>query len=166
MNEARKRAAEFISEYKTITERKRIIEEQMFAIASLLRELNRENSSTGNTSEHAIEYEEHLRSTLSSLNVRRGALRLRLNMINSILDGLKPDEREILNCFYVDGDSRRASDRLIEKLGFEKSHIYRLKDKALDKVALLIQAFEEEHLYDKFCEQTAEDCTEQHNCNC
>lgn len=148
MNERRKKAMEFLSEYQTIIKQKKIIDEQMFSIAELYRGLAREESSFSNegicsNEEHSLyeAYKNKLEQNLRECKARHGALFLRQRLIMSIVDHLSDAEKIIVRRFFLSGDSRRASDELMESLSFEKTHIYRLKDKALDKVADLMDAF-------------------------
>ena len=48
------------------------------------------------------------------------------------LSVLDDEEREVLESFYISG-SERCLDVLRERLGYEKSQIYRIKDRALQK---------------------------------
>ncbi len=46
------------------------------------------------------------------------------------LEALEPQERDLLQKFYVE-DSKYTADRLCEELHLERSRVYRLKDQAL-----------------------------------
>ena len=47
-------------------------------------------------------------------------------------------ERQVLERYYIDGDGHRAAEDLMEQLGFEKTHIYRLRDRALIHVGRIV----------------------------
>lgn len=155
MNEKRKQAAELLSQYKIIIEKKRIIEEQMYDMSSMLREATRTRVSDDKVTESKNNgYLDLLENNFVSLNASRGALKIRQKMIEGILDSLPPIERQIIRRYYIDGDYRRANDDLIEITGFEKSHIYRLRDRALDRIASLIDDFEQSYLPGKSWQNT------------
>ena len=157
MNERRTNAAKFLSEYKIIADKKQIIEEQMFEIGALLRELIRSDGQNGeNVDKRVASYRKLLESKFTSLNAMRGALRIRQSAIKSVLNSLPEKEREVLTRFYIEGDNKNVSDDLSYKLGFEKSHIYRLRDKALDRVSEYL----DNDFSKYFWEQAAEDNTE------
>lgn len=62
--------------------------------------------------------------------------------VNRALSGLEPDERLILQQLYIlpqDG----ALEKLMDRLGVEKSSIYRRRDKALQKFTLSLYGAEE-----------------------
>lgn len=51
------------------------------------------------------------------------------------LEGLSEDEKTVLQYFYITPISK-AVDDLCERLGYEKSQIYRIKDRALYKFTI------------------------------
>lgn len=154
MNSRRKNAADFITEYKKLKHEREIVSDQMYCTAELYRELMRSERSDGD--EGAFnEYKLRLERRLIELNARRGAMQLRTKLIDSVIDRLDDIERLIVKRYYIDGDSKGAADDLMEILSYEKTHIYRLKDRALDKIADMIDSFPtEDYLYGKTCNQT------------
>lgn len=53
-----------------------------------------------------------------------------VQLIEKGLSGLSSEERDVLDCFYIN-QQHRSLETLKEKLGYEKSQIYRIKDRAL-----------------------------------
>jgi len=53
-----------------------------------------------------------------------------VKVVDCALAGLPEEERHILDCFYVHR-SRGAAEKLCSELGYEKSAVYELKEKAL-----------------------------------
>lgn len=53
-----------------------------------------------------------------------------VQLIEKGLSGLSSEERDVLDCFYIN-QQHRSIETLKEKLGYEKSQIYRIKDRAL-----------------------------------
>lgn len=139
MKEKIKAATEFLSQYNTIQKSREIIDEQMFKIASLLRELVREEQGA---SENALSrfdaYKSKLYDDLAELKMRRNALCLRQVLIENVVNSLNKQEAQIIKRFYFSENTHRASDDLMESLGFEKTHIYRLKNRALSKISDII----------------------------
>ncbi len=154
MNDRRKRAADFITEYKKLKYEKEIVSDQMYGTADLYRELMRYEK-TDKEQGTFDEYKTHLERMLNKLHARRGAIQLRMKLIESIIGRLPDVERLILRRYYLDGDSKGAADDLMEDLNFEKTHIYRLRDKALDNVADMMDSFpNEDYLHSKSCNKT------------
>ena len=60
-----------------------------------------------------------------------------LAVVDSALAELTPEERLILDRFYIHRQ-RGAAERLQEELHLEKTHVYRKKDAALHRFALLL----------------------------
>ncbi len=143
MTENRKRAEELLSQYSTIKKTLTIMDEQMFAISSLLRELKREEDlQDGLSQERVGEYHEGLVKKMTSLRVRKNLLKLRMSMIEGIVNSLKPNEREVIKRFYFSESYHRASDDLMEKLSVEKTQVYRLRRSALKKIGEVMDNFE------------------------
>jgi len=59
----------------------------------------------------------------------------RIRLIEKGLNGISEQERKILELFYINRQ-RDCATRLSEDLGYEKRHIYNLKDAALRKYVL------------------------------
>ena len=70
------------------------------------------------------------------LKAQLRAVRFEVYHIRKTLDELEPEERTVLEGFYIDRQPRYI-DKLIAKLHLEKSSIYRLKDKALESYVLI-----------------------------
>ena len=58
-----------------------------------------------------------------------------VQLIEKGLSGLNSEERDVLDCFYINREYRHI-DTLKEKLHLEKSQIYKLKDIALYKFTI------------------------------
>lgn len=139
MKEKIKAATEFLSQYNKIQKSREIIDEQMFKIAALLRELAREEQGASeNALCRAEEYKSKLYDELAELKMRRNALCLRQTLIENVVNSLNKQEAQIIKRFYFSENTHRASDDLMELLGFEKTHIYRLKSRALSKISDII----------------------------
>ena len=53
-----------------------------------------------------------------------------VHFIEKGLAALTEEERDVLDCFYINSQNR-SIESLKQKLGYEKSQIYRIKDRAL-----------------------------------
>ncbi len=136
MKENRKKAAEFLKEYRRLTENEKLIKEQIFLKEQLLQSIRISNPSTAPNVGGSSRYEDFLVRVIS----QKEELRLRLlivsgraDTIRRIVDTLKGKERTVIERFYF-RRSPRAADDLMEVLSLEKSQIYRIKDAALDKI--------------------------------
>ncbi len=58
-----------------------------------------------------------------------------VQLIEKGLSGLSSEERDVLDCFYINREYRHI-DTLRDKLHLEKSQIYKLKDMALYKFTI------------------------------
>lgn len=63
-------------------------------------------------------------------------VRIDVYHIQKTLEALEPEERMVLEGFYINR-TNRFIDKLIDTLHLEKSSIYRLKDKALESYVLI-----------------------------
>ena len=153
MNKKRKTAADFVSEYKKLKHEKEIVTDQMYCTAELYRELTRNEGTEGNQ-KILNEYKCSLERRINELNARRGAIQLRMKLIDSIILRLSDIEQLVIKRYYIDGNSKGAADDIMERLSYEKTHVYRLRDKALDTIADMMNSFPEECLYGKTGDQT------------
>lgn len=153
MNNRRKSAVTFLSEYKKLKKEKEIVSDQIYCTAELYRELMRND---GAVAEHksVSEYKVALERRINELNARRGAIQLRMKLIDSIINRLSDVERFIIRRYYIDGDCKGAADDIMEMLSYEKTHVYRLRDKALDTIADMMNSFQEDYLYGNTCDKT------------
>ena len=144
MTQKRKAASDFLKEYRIIKNQKRIIDEQMFSVSELYRELINTSSfaySKGKGSDkHFNSYKKSLEEKMDELILRRNTLMLRQRTIESVVRNLNKTEAAVIRGFYIDGDGKRAADMLMVELEYEKSHIYRKKDRALDSISQMIDA--------------------------
>ncbi len=148
-------ATEFLKQYRKVQASCEIIDEQMFEIASFLREIKREDGVTAESTDRRSEkYASSMLERLNELKLRKRVLALRLSLIKSVVGSLPPQERKVIERFYFSTKLHRASDDLMEELGFEKTHIYRLKSKAIKLVADIIESISVGQLYEESCENT------------
>lgn len=69
---------------------------------------------------------------IERLKINYAAANRIVKLIEKGLAGLSSEEREVIDCFYINREYRHI-DSLREKLHLEKSQIYKLKDTALYK---------------------------------
>lgn len=58
-----------------------------------------------------------------------------VHMVKRGLTGLQQDELTVLNAFFIDHNNGHV-EKLMDRLGYEKSQIYNIKDKALYKFTI------------------------------
>lgn len=68
------------------------------------------------------------------LNNRLRCTRLRINQIKKAMECLEDKEKTVLEILYVNG-SYKNIDYACQRLGYEKSNIYKLRDRSLRKLA-------------------------------
>lgn len=138
-----KNAVEFLSQYDMLQKSCKIIDEQMFEIMPLLRELKREeNASTDtqneNVSRRFNKYLEGLTDEYKDLAMRKRLLNYRIKMIENVVSALPKNERKVIERFFLSPNKHYAAEDLMEELEFEKTHIYRLRTRALDMIEGII----------------------------
>ena len=138
-----KNAVEFLKQYDTLQKSCKIIDEQMFEIMPLLRELKREenaelNSQNENVSRRFNKYLDGLISEYRELSMRKRLLNYRIKMIENVVSALPKNERKVIERFFLSPDKHYAAEDLMEELEFEKTHIYRLRTRALDMIEGII----------------------------
>ncbi len=82
--------------------------------------------------------QEHLINSLAEKEQLQANFRFtkrHINWIEKGLSSLEEDERQVLEGFFIKGDSRAKED-LMDQLAIERSALYDLKEKALRKFAL------------------------------
>lgn len=138
-----KNAVDFLSQYDTLQKSCKIIDEQMFEIMPLLRELKREeNASTDteneNVSRRFNKYLEGLTGEYKDLAMRKRLLNYRMKIIENVVSTLPKNERKVIERFFLSPNKYYAAEDLMEELEFEKTHIYRLRTRALDMIEGII----------------------------
>lgn len=153
MKERIKAAAELLSSYNTVIKQKQIIDEQMFSIFELYRNMIREEQSMTDKDMYDS-CKNDLRKRLCLLQSRHNELFLKQRLINSLLDRIPLTEKTVLRRFYISGGGHGAAEELMELLTFEKTHIYRLKDRGLSRIGQMMEALSD---LDGLKEDTDED---------
>ena len=145
-------AMDFLKEYGTLQRSCQIIDEQMFEIASLLREIKRDEN--GNEPENVTgrinKYVSKLTDDYKHLSLRKRLLTYRINLIESVVKSLPKNERTVIDRFFLSPDKHYAAEDLMEELEFEKTHIYRLRTRALEMIEEIIENI-------PLCEEAYED---------
>ena len=150
-----KNAVEFLKQYDTLQKSCQIIDEQMFEIMPLLRELKREENAEAdgqseNVSRRFDKYLDGLRDEYKDLAMRKRLLNYRIKMIENVVSALPKNERKVIERFFLSPDKHYAAEDLMEELEFEKTHIYRLRTRALEMISRIIENI-------PLCKETNED---------
>lgn len=146
MNEKRERAVNYLQRFRRLCENEKIIREQMFAIERLMSTSRTSTLSAVPVKGGGNRYEDYIVNQISNkddLKVRLAIISGQKAVFQHIIDSLPRHEKAVIERFYITGNSRGAADDLMEKLEFEKSHIYRIRDKALDRICDMIDGFSE-----------------------
>ncbi len=136
----RENAMSFLKQYDKLQLSCQIIDEQMFRILPLLRELKREDGASEATetiTARVEKYTARLTDEYNDLLLRKMLLKSRMDLIESVVKSLPKTERTVIERFFLSGGKHAAED-LMEELEFEKTQIYRLRSRALDMVAEII----------------------------
>lgn len=150
-----KNAVDFLSQYDILQRSCQIIDEQMFAIAPLLRELKREEEAQAdkqseNVSRRVNKYLDSLSEEYRELMIRKRLINYRMKMIENVVSSLPKNERKVIERFFLSPVKHYAAEDLMEELEFEKTHIYRIRTRALNKISEIIENI-------PLCEEANED---------
>lgn len=138
MTEKRKEAAAFLCRYRDYEKDLNSIREQMFVIQQLLRTIEKQESEKASApavQKRLDRFRKQQTELRDTLRMQHALMTAGKQYIEQILLSLPEKERNVLRRYYVMGDFHHAADDLMEELGYEKSQIYRLRDKGLDKVS-------------------------------
>ncbi len=135
-------ALDFLKQYGTLQKSCQIIDEQMFGVASLLREIKREedaleSNETENVSRRVDKYISRLMNEYNHLSMRKKLLNRRIKLIENVVNALPRDERIAVERFFL-SEEKHAAEELMEELEFEKTQIYRIRSRALKMVEEII----------------------------
>ena len=136
----REKAMTFLKQYDKLQSSCQIINEQMFRILPLLRELKREDGASEaaeTVTARVCKYTARLTDEYNDLLLRKMLLKSRMDLIESVVKSLPKTERTVIERFFLSSGKHAAED-LMEELEFEKTQIYRLRSRALDMVAEII----------------------------
>ncbi len=142
MREKTVRAQNFLKEYDLIQKSCEIIDEQMFDISSALRQIGREDGGSENSARRVRSYRDKLSDELQRLRLRRELLLGRGRLIEGVVKRLPPNEKKVVERFFLSPEGHYATDDLIESIGFEKTQIYRIRSRALSRIADMIEALD------------------------
>ena len=136
-------AMEFLKQYETLQKSCQILDEQMFETASFLRELKREENAEKaeqpeNVSLRADKYLARLTDEYKNLSMRKRLLTHRIKLIESVVNALPKNERKVIERFFLSPDKHYAAEDLMEELEFEKTHVYRIRTRALEMIEDII----------------------------
>ncbi len=138
-----KNAMDFLKQYDTLQKSCQIIDEQMFETVSFLRELKREENAEKaeqpeNVSRRADKYLARLTDEYKNLSMRKRLLTHRIKLIESVVNALPKSERKVIERFFLSPDKHYAAEDLMEELEFEKTHVYRIRTRALEMIEDII----------------------------
>ncbi len=136
-------AINFLNQYDTLQRSCKIIDEQMFDIMPILRDLKREENDGGalkdNVSRRVNKYLSELDERYKELSLRKRMLTYRIKLIESVVNSLPKNERKVIERFFLDPNKHYAAEDLMEDLEFEKTQIYRIRTRALGMISIIIE---------------------------
>ena len=131
MTETKRRGMTFLEGYHRYTEKLAFIDEQMFFINRMIATVK------SNFGEKDMRYVTLLKER-QDLAFRRACCAGAREVIDQTVKRLPSPERQVIERYYIHGDGHRAAEELMERLGFEKTHIYRLRDRALTRIGEIV----------------------------
>lgn len=131
MTETKRMGMAFLEGYRRYTEKLAYMDEQMFFINRMIA------TAKSNFGEKDMRYVTLLKER-QELSFRRACCAGAREVIDQTVKRLPSPERQVIERYYVHGDGHRAAEELMEQLGFEKTHIYRLRDRALMRIGEIV----------------------------
>ncbi len=130
----KEKAIELLKRYKLIKQRCGIMREKLTALENLITSARGVTTNRIPSRGGSSKYEDKLVDYIT----RKDYYRLKLQNyhreladIDSALAELPEQERTALKIFFLDSKPQNCANALGETLGFERSHIYRIREKAL-----------------------------------
>ncbi len=139
MTERKKQGLRFVEKYLSQTKALAHIQEQMFLNVSLQR------TAKDTLGETDLRYVALCRAGRELVFQRACASGI-LTLIEDTVRRLPFPERRVLERYFLRGDRRGAAEDLMEELEFEKTHIYRLRDRGLEALGEIVMTEQLEHL--------------------
>jgi len=130
--EKKRRAQEFLAKHRIYCEKMSYIVEQMFYIDRLLLTAKEEFG------EQDVRYIRLLKEK-KELIFQRNVVVGWKEVIEETVKRLPEQEQRVLERFYLTPSSRFAAEDLMEALEFEKTHVYRLRDRALKHLGEILE---------------------------
>ena len=131
MTEEKRTGIAFLENYARYTDKLHYIDEQMFHLDRMIL------TAKADFGEQDMRHVNLLKARREQ-HYRRAWVAGARDVILQTVKRLPSPERQILERYYIDGDGHRAAEDLMEKLGVEKTHIYRLRDRALIHVGQIV----------------------------
>ena len=130
--EKKRRAQEFLAKHRMYCEKMSYIVEQMFYVDRLLLTAKEEFG------EQDVRYIRLLKEK-KELIFQRNVVVGWKEVIEETVKRLPEQEQRVLERFYLTPSSRFAAEDLMEALEFEKTHVYRLRDRALKHLGEILE---------------------------
>lgn len=139
----KEKAIELLKRYKLLKVRSRILQEKLVALENLITSARGVTCSTTPNRGGSSKYEDKLVDYIT----RKDFYKLKLATyadeiagIESAIAELPEREKTALKVFFLDEGAQDRVGTLCETLGFERSHIYRIREKALNRLAAIYYA--------------------------
>ena len=116
MNEKREKAISYLRRFRKICENEKIIREQMFAIDRLMSASRTSTLTSVPTKGGSSRYEDFIVDQIlkkDELKIRLAVLTGQKAIFSVIIESLPRRERDVIDRFYITGDSRGAADDLM-----------------------------------------------------
>ncbi|HHW25389.1 MAG TPA: hypothetical protein PK778_01030 [Bacillota bacterium] len=139
----KEKAIELLKRYKLLKVRSRILEEKLIALENLITSARGVTCSTVPNRGGSSKYEDKLIDYITRKDfykLKLAAYAEEIAGIERAIAELPEREKTTLKVFFLDDNAEDRVGTLSEILGFERSHIYRIREKALNRLATIYYA--------------------------
>lgn len=139
----KEKAIGLLKRYKLIKLRRNIICDKLTALENLITSARGVSCSATPSRGGSSKYEDKLVDYITQKDfckVKLAKYNTEISAIDSALRELPKPELTALKYFFLDDDTRDRAGMLCDELGFERSHIYRIREKALNNLAKIYYA--------------------------
>lgn len=131
-NEVKKKAIEALKNYNSMCIAEQNLREELTAVEKMLEKLWSNSSLVSSYSQEL----EQLRAKRDKLQGELGILLARKHSVDRSIAALPSKEQTVLRKFFITPAEKGSAEELMEEMDYEKTQIYRIRERALRRFAI------------------------------